>query len=187
VFHGVTVNEVALEAVPPGVVIAIFPVTAPVGTTAVTCVSEFTVKLVEAIPPNVTLEAPVKLVPVIVTDVPTGPLVGVNVLIAGVTRNFTLLVRVPVLIFTVTKPFDAPLGTVAVNRSGDRRCGASASRNQARVTDVRCAGPPTGLMSSNQHGSQAFGTAPEVQSPPAYDYRYYQSHYRQAKKPANAA
>src|SRR5208337_3144160 len=50
----VTVKTWVLVAVPPGVVIAIFPVFAPVGTYAVTCVSEFTVKLVAATPPNVT-------------------------------------------------------------------------------------------------------------------------------------
>ena len=43
-----------LVAVLPGVVIAIFPVTAPVGTVAVTCVSEFTVKAVAATPPKLT-------------------------------------------------------------------------------------------------------------------------------------
>jgi hypothetical protein len=52
--HAVTVKLVALAALPPGVVIAIFPVFAPVGTVAVTCVSEFTVKLVAFTPPNVT-------------------------------------------------------------------------------------------------------------------------------------
>jgi hypothetical protein len=50
----VTVNTPELTAVPPRVVIAIFPVFAPVGTVAVTRVSEFTVKLVAFTPPNVT-------------------------------------------------------------------------------------------------------------------------------------
>jgi hypothetical protein len=50
----VTVKAPELVAVPPGVVIAILLVFAPVGTVAVTCVSEFTVKLVAATPPNVT-------------------------------------------------------------------------------------------------------------------------------------
>jgi hypothetical protein len=43
-----------LVAVPPGVVIAIFPVSAPGGTVAVTCVSEITVKVVALTPPNLT-------------------------------------------------------------------------------------------------------------------------------------
>ena len=50
----VTVNAVELVDVPPVVVMPIFPVVAPVGTLVVTCVSEFTVKLVAATPPNVT-------------------------------------------------------------------------------------------------------------------------------------
>ena len=53
----VTVKSVELDAVPPGVVITIFPVFAPLGTVAVTCVSELTVKLVAATPPNVTFVA----------------------------------------------------------------------------------------------------------------------------------
>ena len=50
----VTTKFVALSAVPPGVVIPIFPVFAPTGTVAVTCVSELTVKAVAFTPPNVT-------------------------------------------------------------------------------------------------------------------------------------
>jgi len=50
----VTLKTLELVASPPGVVIAIFPVCAPVGTYAVTCVSEFTVKFVAATPPKVT-------------------------------------------------------------------------------------------------------------------------------------
>ena len=52
----ITVKFVALDAVPPGVVITIFPVFAPLGTVADTCVSELTVKLVALTPPNVTFE-----------------------------------------------------------------------------------------------------------------------------------
>jgi hypothetical protein len=51
----ITVKTVELVAVPPGVVTAIFPVMAPIGTVAVTCISEFTVKVVAATPPKVTL------------------------------------------------------------------------------------------------------------------------------------
>jgi hypothetical protein len=43
-----------LEAVPPAVVIVIFPANAPGGTVAVTSVSEFTVNCVAATPSNVT-------------------------------------------------------------------------------------------------------------------------------------
>ena len=43
-----------LVTVPPVVVIAIFPVMAPVGTVAVTWVSELTVNVVAVTPPKVT-------------------------------------------------------------------------------------------------------------------------------------
>jgi hypothetical protein len=68
--YGVTVKDVALDAVPPGVVTTIFPVFAPVGTVAVIWLLLFTVN-VPAFPPNVTLVAPVKPLPVIVTAVLT--------------------------------------------------------------------------------------------------------------------
>ena len=112
--QSVTVKTPGLTAVPPGVVIAIFPVFAPFGTVAVTCVSEFTVKLVAITPPNVTFVVCVRLTPVIVTGVVTGPLVGLKLRICGVTRNGLLLVKVPVGVVTVTEPVVAPLGTVAV-------------------------------------------------------------------------
>jgi hypothetical protein len=51
---------------------------APDGEVAVMLVALLTVKVVAAVAPNFTAVAPVKLVPVIVTDVPpvVGPLVG---------------------------------------------------------------------------------------------------------------
>jgi hypothetical protein len=115
----VTVNTSGLPAVPPGVVITIFPVFAPVGTSAVTCVSEFTVNVVAFTPPKVTLEACVRLTPVMVTGVPTGPLVGVKVLIDGTTRKVILLLRFPPGILTVTIPVVAPAGIVVVRKVSD--------------------------------------------------------------------
>src|SRR6185437_5350642 len=73
----VTVNDAVLAPVPAGVVTAIGPVVAPVGTVAVSWVAELTVN-VAALPLKVTAVAPVKPLPVMVTDVPTGPEVGVN-------------------------------------------------------------------------------------------------------------
>src|SRR5450755_417218 len=61
-----TVNIPLLVALPPDVVMPIFPVLAPVGTVAVNWVPEFTVKAA-CTPPNVTLVAPVNPDPVIVT------------------------------------------------------------------------------------------------------------------------
>src|SRR6266436_8341259 len=93
--YGVTVKLVALVPVPPGVVTAMGPVTAPVGTSASTCVSEITWRLVAATPPNVTFVAPVKLCPVIATDVPTGPLVGLKLAMAATTEKAVGLVAIP--------------------------------------------------------------------------------------------
>jgi hypothetical protein len=106
---------VLLVAVPPGVVRATFPVVAPLGTVAVIEVAEATWKLALA-PLNLTVVAPVKWVPEIVTDVPTGPLVGANDEINGAptTANTFGLVAVPFGVFTLILPLVAPLGTVAV-------------------------------------------------------------------------
>jgi uncharacterized protein GlcG (DUF336 family) len=79
---GVTVNAVALVAVPPGAVTAIVPLVALLGTVAVSDVSETTAN--DAfVPANLTAVVPVKPVPVIVTFVPTGPLAGLNDVIVG--------------------------------------------------------------------------------------------------------
>jgi hypothetical protein len=114
----VTVKSVALVAVPPGVVTVILPVVAPVGTVAVIFVAEFTVNVVAATPLNLTEVAPVKLVPVILTVVPTGPEVGVNDVIVGSgavdTVKFVELVPVPEGVVTAIFPVVAPVGTVAV-------------------------------------------------------------------------
>ena len=73
-----------LVALPPLVVTLILPVTAPVGTAAVICESEFTVNVAATLS-KVTLVACVRPVPVIVTSVPTGPLGGAKLLTVGVT------------------------------------------------------------------------------------------------------
>jgi hypothetical protein len=88
------------------------PVIAPVGTTAVTWVSEFTVKLAAFSQSKPTLVVWVRLFPVIVTGVPAGPLVGLKLKIFGVTRNCVLLFRLAPGVVTVTGPVVAPLGTV---------------------------------------------------------------------------
>src|SRR6266545_193390 len=79
---GVTSKFVELVAVPPAVVTAIGPVVAPLGTVAVIWASEFTT-YAAAVPPNVTEVAPMNAEPSIDTEVPTGPLVGVNDEIVG--------------------------------------------------------------------------------------------------------
>ena len=63
------VKSSLLVAVPPGVVTVTLPVD-PLPTVAVIWVEESTVKLAASVPPNLTAVASVKLVPVMVTDVP---------------------------------------------------------------------------------------------------------------------
>jgi hypothetical protein len=120
----VTVNLWALVAVPPGVVTEIFPVVAPVGTVAVIFVAELTENDVALTPLNFTdvvvNPVPLKFVPLIVTDVPTGPLVGENEEIVGagtvveVTVKTEELVAVPSGVVTLIGPVVAPAGTCAV-------------------------------------------------------------------------
>ena len=76
-----------------------------------------TVKLVALVTLNLTNVAPVKLVPVITTLVPTGPLAGEKLVIVGtgtVTEKLVALVAVPPGVVTVIAPVVAPEGTVAV-------------------------------------------------------------------------
>ena len=102
------------------------PVVAPVGTVAVICVAESTWNDVALVVLNFTtlvvkvapLIVPLKFVPVIVTDVPTGPKAGVNELIVGagtgVTVKLVVLVFCPAAVYTWIGPVVAPAGTTAV-------------------------------------------------------------------------
>jgi hypothetical protein len=114
----VTVKVFELVAVPLGVVTEIGPVVAPEGTVALIRVAFCTVKVVAETPLKRTAVAPVKFVPLIRTDVPTGPLVGLNDVIVGapvvVTVKFVELVAVPSGLVTAIGPVVAPAGTVAV-------------------------------------------------------------------------
>src|SRR5260370_34960661 len=74
--QGVTVKLVALEPVPPGVETLILPVTAPVGTVAVSCVSETTENAGAFTPRNVTWGVPFQLFPVRAPRGRTAPLGG---------------------------------------------------------------------------------------------------------------
>jgi hypothetical protein len=78
-----TVNALVLVVVPPWVVTLMRPEVTPTGTTTVIVAASTTVKLATATPFRATEVAPVKLVPVRVMVVPTGPLVGVKLAIAG--------------------------------------------------------------------------------------------------------
>ena len=95
---GTTVNDVELVAVLlPGFVTEIGPVVAPAGTVAVICVFEFTVN-VALVPLKRTRLTPVKPTPVMTTEVPITPLIGLNDVIAKappVTVKSVALVAVP--------------------------------------------------------------------------------------------
>ena len=111
----VTVKLLADVAVPPGVFTVIVPLVVPPATTAVICVALFTTKLDAALPLNATAIAPLKLLPVITTGVPVGPLPGLKLEIAGGTVTVKLLeeVAVPSGVVTTMVPVVVPLATVA--------------------------------------------------------------------------
>ena len=71
-------------------------------------------KLATLSPLNLTAVAPLKLVPAIVTLVPTGPLPGVKPVIVGAcsTVKFVALVATPPGVVTLSGPVVAPAGTV---------------------------------------------------------------------------
>src|SRR3989442_1019788 len=139
----VTVKLVALVAVPPGVVTLIAPLVAPLGTVAVICVSEFTVKEAAA-PLNATAVAPAKCEPLIVTPAPTGPLAGLKEESLGAegataTVKLVALVAVPPGVVTLIAPLVAPLGTVAVICVSEFTVKeAAAPLNATAVAPVKC-------------------------------------------------
>ena len=109
---GINVNP-ACDAFPKGVVTFMLP-DAPGPTTAVMVVALTTVKEVAATPPKLTAEAPVKLVPVIVTVLAAPALVGVKSVIAGGAANTNPdLEPEPNGVVTTTSP-DAPDPTVTI-------------------------------------------------------------------------
>src|SRR5438876_729432 len=110
-----TVKTLELVAVPAGVVTLSGPLVAPLGTVAEIAVAEVTEKLTALVPLKRTAVAPVKAVPVSVTLLPTGPLVGAKLVIvgAGITVKLLVLVAVPPGVVTLMGPLVAPLGTVA--------------------------------------------------------------------------
>lgn len=114
----VTVKCEALVTVPPAVVTEIGPVFAPFGTVASISVAETTVNCFALVPLNITALPPLKLLPVIVTDVPIGPLAGVKALITGggITVKVFVLVAVPPGVVTEIGPLVAPCGTIAIIR-----------------------------------------------------------------------
>lgn len=105
----------ALVAVPFAVITVITPLLVPAGATAVIEVSLFTVKLAAFTPLNFTAVAPVKLVPVIVTLLPTKPVAGLNEAMVGTTTvKLVAETAQPPGVSTRMTPVLAPAGTVTV-------------------------------------------------------------------------
>src|SRR5689334_1374565 len=114
------------------------PVLAPKGTVVVTVPELLTVNAVVTFPPNETPVAPVKLVPVIVTLVPTGPLAGAKEDMAGVTVKRVVLTKGPPGVVTVMGPVVAPAGTVVVIVPGGPSMNvAVAPLNETAVAPVK--------------------------------------------------
>jgi len=115
--ENVGVNVWALVALPAAVVTLIVLGTSPAGTVAVIWLAETTVYVAGSVP-KATWVAPVKKVPLIVTELPVIPETGVIELIVGgwVTTKLAALVTVPtgaVVFVTVIGPVVAVEGTVA--------------------------------------------------------------------------
>ena len=116
------VNRSAALAVlvPPGVVTLMSTVPLPAGEVAVTEVELFSVKLVAAVLPNFTAVAPVKFLPVTVTEVPpaSGPEVGLTAEMEGTGIYANLSADhaelVPPGVVTLTSTVPLPAGEVAV-------------------------------------------------------------------------
>jgi hypothetical protein len=110
----VTVKVPLLVAVPPGVVTEMEPLLALLGTHAVICVSESTVKFALA-PLNFTTVAPLRFVPVTVTPTPDAPATGEKPEIVGdeITLKSTAVLVLPPGVVTEIGPVVAPGGTVA--------------------------------------------------------------------------
>src|ERR1044071_470068 len=109
----VMVKALELVPVPEGVVTEMVPVVAPAGTVAVIWVSELIVN--EALVPlNFTLVAPVNEAPLITTIAPGAPLVGLKLVILGMTEKLAALVALPAEFTTVILPVVAPAGTTAL-------------------------------------------------------------------------
>ena len=137
--------SVTVKATPalasPSTVTTTSPVVAPAGTVTVIEVSAQLLAVAE-VPLKVTVDVPCaapKFVPVISTEVPAGPLSGLNPLIAGVTVNATPALAVPPAV-TTTSPVVAPIGTATVIEVSLQLVGVAAVPLKATVP-VPCVAP----------------------------------------------
>jgi hypothetical protein len=122
------VKAFSAVAVPPGVVTTtLFAPTVPPGAIVVMLDEETTTKFAVATPPTFTVVAPVKLVPVIVIDVPpfTPPDIGETDEIVGGATYVNAFVAVAVPFVVITETFFAPTvptGVTAVTIVGETIC-----------------------------------------------------------------
>jgi len=122
------VKLVALVADPAAVEIVIGPVFAPSGTVTEMEVSALAVIVPAAPPVKVTPVEFAREVPMIVTVLPTIPLVGMIDVILGLTRNTEGLVAVPPGVVTVIVPAVTPEGAVVVIVLSDTTLNGVAAR-----------------------------------------------------------
>lgn len=110
-------KSLLLCPVPSPLVTLMGPVVAPPGTFARNCVSKSTVNVEAGVPLKEMPVVPVKLLPVSVTSVPTGPPTGVNDDTTGgfSTVKLLALAPAPAEFVTLMGPVLAPLGTFARN------------------------------------------------------------------------
>src|SRR5438045_1995858 len=134
----------------------ILPVPAPTGTVAVIWVGAWTVNTDGELL-KLTLVAPAKLTPIMVTIVPTFPLAGEKPEMTGVvlTVKFNALVAVPAGVVTLIGPVAAPAGTVVTSCVLELMVKLTASTTPNRIEVVLLnfvptivtlvpAGPPAG-------------------------------------------
>jgi hypothetical protein len=95
------------------------PVVAPAGTVAWSLEAETNVTLVALMPLNFTVEALLNPIPLIVTDVPAGPLEGLKPVIDSVGAKLVALDPVPAGVVTEIVAVLAPFGTIAVSFAVD--------------------------------------------------------------------
>src|SRR5204863_246011 len=183
----VTVKGTPLLARPPTVTTT-FPGVAPLGTGTVRLVALQLVGVV-TVPLNATVLVPCvapKFVPAIVTAVPTGPDVGLSVLIDGgtVTVNGTLLLARPPTV-TTTFPVVAPLGTATAMLVALQAVGVATVPLNATVL-VPCVapkfapvivtavptGPDAGLSVLIDGGTVTVKRAPLLVRPPTVTTRF---------------
>ena len=114
-------NVPGLVAEPAGLRILTTPVEAPGGIVNTTWVALTLVGTVTMLP-SMTPTVPARLVPVMVTLVPTGPFSGLRLVIVGGDRtvNAPTLVALPLADVTWIVPVDAPGGTVKVSSVAER-------------------------------------------------------------------